>query len=251
MSISGAKIFRVRKDIPIPMYYQIKQSILGAINDGDLKGGDMIPTELEFCEACDVSRPTVRQALGELVSEGYLYRCKGKGTFVSQPKIDAHFLNILQSFNQEMQEKDMVPSTKVLKFEVVQADEAINEKLEMNSTDKLIYLERLRYANDEPIVYLETFLPYDRFSKLIEEDLSKNSLYEILEECYQQRVVRVSRVIEAINANAAIADRLNISKGSAVCLVKTVGYTEEKLPVEYSVARYRGDRNKFSIELCR
>lgn len=251
MSIGGAKLFQVNKDIPVPMYYQIKKSVLEAINDGYLKGGDMIPTELEFCEACDVSRPTVRQALGELVSEGYLYRCKGKGTFVSQPKIDAHFLNVLQSFNQEMQEKGMIPSTRVLKFEVVQANESINKKLGINDTAKLIYLERLRFANEEPIVYLETFLPYDKFSKLIDEDFSQNSLYEILEKHYQQRVVRVAREIEAINANTAIAEKLDISKGSAVCLVKTIGYTEEKLPVEYSIARYRGDRNKFSIELCR
>ena len=75
---------KVDKGIPVPLYYQIKQGILQAIQEGALKVEDMIPTEAELCEICGISRPTIRQALGELVSEGYLYRLKGKGTLKQQ-----------------------------------------------------------------------------------------------------------------------------------------------------------------------
>lgn len=111
------KVFNYRsldKLLPIPMYYQIKQMILEAIKNGTLTVGDMIPAEMEFCEFCSVSRPTVRQALSELVSEGYLTRLKGKGTYVSRPKIQAMFFNRLLSFNEEMKERGLTPSTRVL-----------------------------------------------------------------------------------------------------------------------------------------
>lgn len=245
------RLFQINKDIPVPLYYQIKQSILTAIKSGELKGGDMLPTELEYCQQCDVSRPTVRQAYSELVSERYLYRLKGKGTFVSEPKIDGRFLNKLQSFNEEMRQKGMIPSTKVLKIERIKGDESICGTLQIPETESLIRLERLRYADGEPVVYLETFLPYQRFSRLMEMDFTVHSLYQLLEEEYNDRPVRVVRELEAVIAMPREAELLNLKADKAICLVRTVAYTEQDKPVEYSVARYRGEKNKFRIELYR
>jgi Transcriptional regulators len=246
-------LYKLDKDVPIPMYYQIKQSILSAIQEGKLKGGDVLPTELEFCKNCGVSRPTIRQALSELVTEGYLYRLKGKGTFVEQPKIEARFLNKLQSFSQEMMQKGLNPSTKVLSFRIVEGKSSISKRLNLDVSEKLLYLERVRYTDGKPIVYLETYIPYQLFSKFLTKDLGENSLYTLMEEMNGLRVDRVQREIEAVNATTHVAQLLEISKGKAVCLVTTVAYAnnEECIPVEYSVARYRGDRNKFSVELYR
>lgn len=251
MDGNAIDLYKIDKDTPVPLYYQIKQLILTAINEGQFKGGDMLPTELEFCEQCGVSRPTIRQALSELVAEGYLYRLKGKGTFVAMPKIDARFLNKLQSFNQEMQQKGLQPSTKVLSLELVNGRSPINEKLLVAPTQKLIYLERVRFADGEPIVYLETYLPYSPYKELLQEDFVNNSLYSLLEDHYSIHVTRVLREIEAVNATQREAGLLEISKNKALCLVKTVAYTDRGMPVEFSVARYRGDRNKFSVELQR
>jgi len=246
-------LYKIDKEVPIPMYYQIKQSILSAIQEGKLKGGDALPTELEFCKNCDVSRPTIRQALSELVTEGYLYRLKGKGTFVEQPKIEARFLNKLESFSQEMMQKGLRPSTKVLSFREIEGKRGINKKLNLEPSEKLLYLERVRYTDGEPIVYLETYLPYQLFSEFLTKDLEHNSMYMLMEELKNLKVDRVQREIEAVNATTNVAKLLEINKGKAVCLVTTVAYANdtESIPVEYSVARYRGDRNKFSIELYR
>lgn len=241
----------INKDIPVPLYYQIKQMLLTAIKDGRLKDGDMLPTELEFCEQCQVSRPTIRQALSELVSEGYLYRLKGKGTFVASPKIDARFLNKLQSFNEEMLQKGLQPSTQVLSFHVVQGRGIFSEKLMLPASEPLFYLERVRYTNNEPIVYLETYFPYKQFRAMEDVDFVSQSLYHSMEERCGTHVVRVQRDIEAVNATQREATLLMIPKASAMMLVKTTAFTEQGIPAEYSIARYRGDRNKFSVELQR
>lgn len=242
---------KLDKNLPIPLYYQIKQMILQAIEDKKINVGDMIPTELEFCSKLGVSRPTVRQALSELVSEGYLYRLKGKGTFVAKPKIQAMFLNKLLSFNEEMNKKGLIPSTKVLDLKIISDELSINTLLNLHKDDELIYLERVRCANDEPIVYLKTYIPYKPYSSLFNQNFVHNSLYSMLEDIYGERVTRVHRKIEAVNSSKKDADLLGINKGDALCLVKTLAYTKDDKPIEYSIAKYRGDRNEFSVELYR
>lgn len=241
----------IRKDIPVPLYYQIKQAILLAIHEGKLGPGDALPTEFEFCQSFGVSRPTVRQALGELYAEGYLRRQKGKGTYVSAPKIDARFLNKLQSFNREMWQKGMQPVTEVLSLSVVAGRESVNKKLGLSARERLIYLERLRGADGEPVVYLETFLPYRPFQPLLEVDFVTESLYEVMETHCHTRVERVSRTIEAVAARPKEAALLRMESKGAICLTKTIGFSDRDAPVEYSIARYRGDRNQFSVELRR
>lgn len=241
----------INKSIPVPLYYQIKQMLLTAIKDGRLSQGDILPTELEFCAQCEVSRPTIRQALSELVAEGYLYRLKGKGTFVSSPKIAARFLNKLQSFNEEMEQKGLKPSTCVLSFQMVPGRSLVNEKLMLPASSQLFYLERLRFADGEPLVYLETFVPYIQFKALEGVDFVSESLYQSMEEKCGTHVVRVQREIEAVSAGQREAALLDIPKNSALMLVRTVAFTEQGSPAEFSVARYRGDRNKFGVELQR
>ena len=247
----GFEQFAVDKETPIPLYYQLKLLVQGMIDSGTLQVGDMLPTENDLCEHLDVSRPTVRQALSELVAEGWLTRRKGKGTFVSQPKIDVRFLQKLESFNDQMRQKGLIPSTKVLSLGKVPSVQQVNEKLLLEPDEALISLMRLRFGDGEPVVSVDTFIPYARFPRMLEQDFEYGSLYERLEALYGMRIFRVHREIEATGANRREAELLGIESGDAICLVKTVGYTEANLPVEYSVARYRGDRNKFSIDLYR
>jgi GntR family transcriptional regulator len=242
---------QIDKSVPIPLYYQLKQYILGEIQGQRLEEGDSLPTENELCELLGVSRPTVRQALGELVTEGYLTRVKGKGTFVAKPKIEAKFFSKLESFNDEITQKGMTPSTQVVSQKVIEGKAEVNRALGIPESERLFYLERLRFADDEPIVYLETYIPHSKFEGLDEEDFVSQSLYHLLGDRYNTVVYRVNRQIEAVNARSSEAKLLRVDKNSALCLVHTIAYATGDVPVEYSVARYRGDRNKFTVDLYR
>jgi GntR family transcriptional regulator len=244
---------KLDKNVPIPLYYQLKKQVLAMIEGGALKEGDILPPENELCDALNVSRPTIRQAFSELVAEGYLSRYKGKGTFVSKPKVEARFLSKLETFNDEMISKGLTPHTQVLSFEKLTGphDDA-NEKLGLPPDAPLIFLSRLRSADDVPLVYVDTFLPYAPYAKLMDVDFEKNSLYESLEKLCHVRINRVRREIEAVNARPKEAELLRIAKNKALNLVKTVAYSDDTpLPVEFSIARYRGDLNKFSVDVFR
>jgi GntR family transcriptional regulator len=242
---------KLDKNVPIPLYYQLKRQIHTLIDTAVLKDGDMLPPENELCEFLDVSRPTIRQALSELVSEGLLNRYKGKGTFVSKPKVEERFFSKLESFNKEMISKGLTPTTKVFVLEKLSGPQEANEKLGIALDAPLIHLNRLRLADNIPLVIVDTYLPFEQYGKLMKVNFAVNSLYDSLEKLCKVRINRVQREIEAINAGAKEAELLQISKNKALSLVKTIAYSDDASPVEFSVARYRGDMNKFTVDIYR
>jgi GntR family transcriptional regulator len=240
----------LNKNIPIPLYYQLKGILLEYINTNN-SPEEAIPTEVNISEHFGISRPTVRQAINELVVEGYLYRIKGKGTFISKPKINQDFLLVLDNFNNEMQKKGLVPSTIVLELKVIKSDEKISKALNISIGNDVIHLSRVRYANDEPNVFVNTYLPYDKCAGILDEDLENQSLYQILEEKYNLVISRASRTLEAIIASEYEASLLQISEGAPIQFFESTAYLEDGTAIEYSLAKYRGDRNKFTFELKR
>jgi len=237
------------RDVPIPLYYQVKRFIQDQIKSGSWPVGYQIPTEQQFCEKFDISRPTVRQAIGELISEGHLNRKHRKVT-VSKPKMDGSFFSKLQSFNAEMQAKDLTPATRVLTLDVCGCID-VAEKLALEKDAECIYLERVRYADDDPIVWVETFIPHKSMPDLMSVDFEQSSLYETIEKKYQTRIERVDRIFEAALAGSREADMLGIDKGDPICFVKTTAYDQYNEPVEFSIARYRGDKSQFAVSISR
>lgn len=240
---------RINKNIPVPLYYQLKEILLEYIEEAEL--GKALPPEMELCSHFDISRPTVRQAINELVVEGYLERQKGRGTFVTRPKITRDYAFALQSFNDEMRQKGLQPATQVLELEAVRADERIAEKLNLKPGSSVVKLRRLRSANDEPVLIVLTYLPADRFPGLVAKDLRRNSLYTTLAEDYDAPVERTVRTLESRLAGEYEADLLRIKKGAPVQYIETVAYLADGTPAEFSIGSYRGDRNKFTFELKR
>ncbi len=164
---------RIQKDIPIPLYYQLKELILSEIKNGNYPGGSMIPTESEICSFFHISRTTVRQAITELVQEGHLYRVKSKGTFVAIKPINQDFIQKLESFDEQIRRSGSIPSTEILELSRRTADNKVAEKLNLTEGDPVIYLYRKRFADKRPIVLVETFLPYDKCSFLLTQDLNR------------------------------------------------------------------------------
>lgn len=244
-------LFHLDKNSPVPMYFQIKQAIIKAIKNGLYQTGDQLPTELEFCQELGISRPTIRQAFQELINEGYITRMKAKGTFVSKPKVDGFFFKKLTSYNDEMKQLGLTPKTNLLLQEVEEADEVVARHLKINEKDRVLHLARLRYADDEPMVYVHTYVPCDKFKGIENENFNKQetSLYELMKKKYNMPIAYLDRTIEAINATNELSSLLQINENAAVYTITTVSCNQKDEPIEYSIAKYRGDRNKFTIRL--
>ncbi len=242
-----AKHFMIQKNSPIPLYFQLKAQLLELLKEGVFQPGDKLPTEAEFCELLDISRPTVRQAFLELINEGYINRMKAKGTFVSQPKIEGFFFQKLSSFDEEMRSLHLTPSTSVLTSEVIATPE-ICQKVFANS-EQVFHLERLRYADEQPMVLVHTYIPYERFSGIEKVDFESVSLYDVMAHDYDTSIIYVDRSVEARLAPMCEAKLLEIDPKQALMHVKTIAYNKDDQPMELSIADYRGDRNQFKMRL--
>lgn len=239
----------IDKVTPVPLYYQLKMILLDEINNGRYQPGDLIPTEKDISENFQLSRTTVRQAITELVQEGKLYRIKSKGTFVAKPKIVQDFVRRLETFNEQIQRLGMKPSTKLLEFKIIAPPAEVAEVLKLHEGQQCISILRKRFADNEPNVIVRTYLPYDRCSFIAEHDLEKESMYKILSEREDTRIYQISRIMEAVLANEEDARLLEIDVGQPIHFFTSTGLNAFGEPIEYSLARYRGDRNRFEIDL--
>ncbi len=239
---------QLNKDIPIPLYYQLKELLLEYIFARDKE--TTLPTESQLCEHFQISRSTVRQALGELTNDGFLVRHKGKGTMIRPRKIDQDFLYVLESFNDEMHEKGLNPHTQVLSLSLVDASPSVAEALGMNRKDRVVQLVRLRGANDIPMVLVTSFLPagYHGLGNLIGDDLEHDSLYRLMEQKYDVPIEASRRVVEIRLAGDFEAAHLKVPVHAPMQYIETVSITTGAVPVEFSKASYRGDLNRFFIE---
>lgn len=238
----------IDKTVPIPLYYQLKTLILAEIKAGNYKPDEIIPTEAELSEMFDISRTTVRQAILELVNEGYLYRIKSKGTFVAHPRIKQDFIKRLESFNDQMTRLGKTPSTEVLNISVSKPTPEQASILHLAKNEEVIQLFRKRSADGDPIVIIRTCLPYSKCSFILDgHDFSKEQLYSILGHSAETTVVKIDRVIEAVEATREDAKLLNYKTGKAIQRTHSIGYNEAGVPIEYSIAHYRGDHSSFEV----
>ena len=242
------KAYSIDKSIPIPLYYQFKNILIEMMRKDILNPGDMIPTEFELCELFDISRTTVRQALTELVNENKFYRVKGRGTFVAQDKINQDFIKRIESFKSEMERKGYTPSSKVLEFEVIKPPAEVAVALNISASSDVISLKRLRYADHEPIVIANTFLPYVPCKNVLDYDMETQSLYKILSKNINTKINKVIRNVEAAIPTKEDCELLEITKNTAIQLFHYIGYNQFESPIEYTVSRYRGDKSVFTIE---
>lgn len=239
----------IDKSSHLPLYFQIEEIIKNQIEKGILKPDEMIPTENELGAYFEVSRITVRQAIADLVNENLLYKKKGVGTFVAKPKINLQYIKSFDSFNAQMEEVGMTPSTKVIKFGVVPVSSDIKKMLRIDGSAQVIELIRVRYVNDEPSAYVRSYLPHHLCEFILSEDLEKKSLFGTLAQNQNTKVVQVERIVEAVLANREDRKYLNIEKGFPIQSFINTAYNEKGDVIEYCIAHYRGDINQFRVQI--
>lgn len=241
----------IDRDSYVPYYIQIMDAIQEYIEQGDGSPGEKLPGEPELCRLFDVSRTVIRQALRELEHEGLIVREKGKGTFIAEPKIRESLVQELTGFYQDMEAKGHPPVSDVLKQEVIAAPRKVAAYLHLEQGAPAIQIDRVRYVDDEPIVFVTTYLPYEQCPKLLQADLARASLYAFLEEEYDMVIARGKRFLEAVPANEMEAELLQVNKGAPLILIDSVSYLADGTPIEYYHALHRGDRSRFEVDLIR
>jgi GntR family transcriptional regulator len=236
----------IDRESPIPLYYQLKELLAGRITSDEWQPGDMLPTEEQLQEQYELSRTTVRQALKELEFEGKISRYRGRGTFVSKPKIshspDPHF-NLTAYLTQQ----GMEPGWQVLSAGWVSATAEVADRLGVKAGSRVYQLQRLRMANEEPIGYHITHVIPALGEAIDENRLDQGGSLDYLHGPGQLEESYANRTIEAILASDETAKLLDIVKGSPILLIRRQVFNADGVPVEDMRAMYRGDRFQYRV----
>lgn len=242
---------RIDRRSPVPFYYQLKQILAQDIESGRYEPGDRLPGEHDLCQAFDVSRTVVRQALAELETEGLLQRRKGRGTFVMPRKVSESLFQNLTGLYEDVTARGGTLRSEVRRLERVPASVSVATELGLEEEDAVIVLDRLRFVNEVPWVVVTTYLPYELCPQLLQEDMEYQSLYAVLEQRYGIGIAYGRRSVEATTANAAIARALKIEEKDPILLLRSTSYGEDDRPIEHFIASHRGDLSRFEVNLVR
>ncbi len=231
-----------------PLYYQLQEAIRREITNGNYQPDDPLPTELELQKQYSVSRETVRKAVNELVAIGLLEKRRGKGTYVSRPKI-THRIGRVYSSTEEVIARGMEPGTEFIQVSEMPPLDYICEEMGLKPGCGVTIVKRLRLADGEPVAILRSYLPTDLVPDLPEMTFVNNSLYHTLEEKYGLELSDCEEVIEAGLVGKNDAKLLNISIQQPVLVVKRLTRLNNGRIIESLLAYYRSDRFKYRVRL--
>ena len=238
----------VDRNSPVPLYYQVKQSLLENLENGTWKPGDLVPSEQELQETYGVSRITVRQALSELTHEGRFERHRGQGTFVANKQL-VHNPSTRVSITELMREQGIEPVWKIRQRDFVTPHPNIAETLAVRSNSKVYYVDFLLSANNEPIGRHLTYLTKATADAGNVGSLSDLELGEFFRTLPNREGIQVSRTIQAVPAGSEEAKLLKVRTGFPILSIEVTYSDKNGNPIEHLRANYRGDRFQFQLDM--
>jgi DNA-binding GntR family transcriptional regulator len=222
---------KVDRESPIPAYYQIGLDLRRRIDNGEWRSGDRLPSEIDLANEYEVSRMTMRQAIAELVKEGFISRQRGSGTFVNQTttRVIPH-LSFPISFTHRIKELGFTPSARTLKAQVITAPSPeIAQRLKVNPIESIAYYKRVLMVNEQPMALNRSFIPYRLCPGLVDNDLIDQSISTTLERLYNLTPIRAEHWLEAVLVSDD-AILLEINPGNPLLLLTTISYLENDIP---------------------
>jgi GntR family transcriptional regulator len=236
---------------PTALWFQIAERLRASMESGEFAVGDKLPSEADLNREFGVSRTTARAALDQLEHEGLIVRRSGKGSIVVPKRVDQP-LKTLAGFGEDMRARGLIPSYRTRSIRMSPADAEVAAALKIGRRERVLTIERVLCANEQPIAVSRVWLAPPALGKRArptKKELNSGSLYAWVQRCLGLRFVGGEEFIEAAVADTTTSERLGIAVGEPTLVARRSMRDETGLVVEYSVMRYRADRYRYRIEL--
>ncbi len=246
---SVARLLVLDRSSPVPLYFQVAQSLERAIADGTLPPGTRLDNEVQLAQSLGLSRPTMRRAMQYLVDKGVLVRRRGVGTHVVQPKVRRPLG--LSSLYEDLANSGQRPTTSVISLTTEPASAVIAEALSVPLETEVTVLVRLRSALGLPIARMCNYLPHTvpaLAGGLDRAALEGQGLYQLIRTLGVQ-LHAADQVIGARTATAEEARLLGEPRGSALLTMERTAYDDHGRAVEYGTHIYAASRYSFALSM--
>ena len=237
----------VDRTSPVPIYHQIMDGLSRQIRSGELRPGQLLPSETELSRGLGISPMTARQAMNGLVNQGLIRRQRGVGSFVLARRMD-HPLERMVGFSEDMHARGLKPTSRILRVEQSAPPKEVVERVPLGADMTMLRVRRVRLTNDQPVGVHDAFLLGVQFTRA---DLERaSSLYALFSE---EGIVLADceETIDAVSADKESAALLGVAIGAPLLRVVRYSWGEGGQFVEYVVALYRADLYQYRIRLTR
>lgn len=229
------------------LYVQIYSIILEKIESGKWPPGTQIPSEDELCRIYNVSKVTVREAIQELVREGYLTRQQGKGTFVAYSV--PHLGIVMRTrLSEDMYGEGVTIKKEILERGVKKPSEDIQTSL--MTEDNIYYILCKKVVDGEPYIE-ESFIPLFIVPDIANKDILNSSLYDLIEENSAKKIFKVTQTIEATSVKEDTAIILEMKGGSPALIVSRILNSSDGSPIAYTRLIGSGKKSKVQMDFER
>ena len=232
------------------LYSRVETVLASEIAAGDLRVGDQLPTEDRLIARFGVSRITVRRAVRNLVERGLVEIRRGKGTFVTAPRI-MQDLTELSGFVEDMHALGRKPTARVLRKEIVNADATVASQLALTRGERVVRIRRVRMADGIPLSYDETYLPLEIGKNIMTDNLKVEPIFSLLERKYDVPLIEAEYKLDAVAAETEVAAALKVKQRSPIFRIERTSYSTGGRPIDYEKLHYRGDLVQFVTRLVR
>ena len=230
-----------------PLYLKIKEHIENLIDQEIYEAGDKLPSETAFAKELDVSRASLREALRVLEKEGKIVKSQGVGTFVSKPiPRFKRGIEELFSVTDTIKNEGFTPGTRALEIETKKIDKHLALKMNIQENEKILKLQRVRTADDKPVVFCIDYLNTNIFPIDVDDDFSQ-SLFNLLENKYDLKIKYAVTEIIPVTAKEKLMEKLNVKKYSPLLLLEQMHYDAQERLFLYSKNYFRSDQFQFKV----
>jgi GntR family transcriptional regulator len=243
------ELMPINRESPVPLHHQVRNYLLGCMERGELLPGQKLLQEREYAARFGISLAPVRQAILDLVKEGYLYRVPGRGTFVREQKVEEK-ISILSSFTESMRAKGLSAVLRVVELRIDKAP-AVVSLIPETQDQQFVFLQRVALIEGTAMALLTSYLPSRLVPGLESLDLNGQSLYRTLEERYGIVLARAESSIEVVRCRGTQSIVLGVPQGTPMLQVEGKTYDVKDQFVEFAQVLYRADRFRFTIESFR
>lgn len=230
---------------PYPKYLEVENFLRHRIEE-DLVPGDTIPSEASLMQNFRVSRVTVRRALKRLEQEGLIRRQQGKGTFV-EARPATYARSELDSLKSGRKGANDGIEVKILEKIPVKASAEVANNLELSENDIVIRIKRLYYVDNFPVMYSTAHLPNRVGLLVLDEDLERNPIINILMRKHKIALVEASQSISPVLADEELSTLLECRVGTPILRVDHVFFTTGRQPFNFARDFYRSDRYRIRV----
>lgn len=227
------------------LYIQLTKIFLDEITSGRWQLEQQIPTEEDLCKKYDISKITVRQAINNLVTEGYLTKIQGKGTFVTCCAPGAG-LAMKTRLTGDMFGEEVKAKKEILFKGLKEPPEDVGNYLKTN--DSIYCITSKRLVDKEPAYIEESFIRSNLFPGIEKADIAAGSLYSVLQEIGIKKIFKVVQTVEAQLVKGEYAESLGIRDGAPLLVVHRLLLSYDGSPVAYTRFLGRSDKYKLQTE---